>query len=250
MTLGLLGGMDPTGGAGLLRDAWAAAAVAPDATLSCVATALTVQGDGERARSFPVAPSSFVERLAPLDAAAVIKVGVLPASLGLALHEWLGRREVFVVLDPVLHASDGGALGGSVDAYALCCGPRTILTPNINEARRFVGDSSLEGETLVRAVAAVTGAGVVLLKGGHAAAAAATIVDFVLSGHGVERVERTRVQGPEIRGTGCALAAAIAGYLWRGVAARDAVLAGVRWLDDARTTTRQAPDGRWYLSAV
>ena len=43
MSLGLVGGLDPTGGAGLLRDAWTAQSLAPSLSVRCVATALTEQ---------------------------------------------------------------------------------------------------------------------------------------------------------------------------------------------------------------
>jgi len=246
MILGFVGGMDPTGGAGLLRDAWTAASIAPDAELRCVATSLTAQGGRQRASGYPITTESFEDRLAALEDATVLKVGLLPAPLGVTLRAWLQRRAIPVVIDPVLHASDGGALGGSAGSYASCCGPRTILTPNLDEARSFVADLSLEAEALTRAVADATGAGVVLLKGGHQAAAA-TIVDFMTTDCGVQRIERQRKEGPDIRGTGCALGAAITAYLGRGYEVPDAVVTAVHWLDAARRSARRAPDGRWQL---
>lgn len=247
MSLGFLGGMDPTGGAGVLRDASTARAIAPAAPIACVVTSLTAQGGGVRAHSYPVDAGSFAARLTHVDTVKVLKVGVVPTSLGEVLRAWLSQRVVPVIIDPVLCASDGGALGGSVGTYIGCCGAQTLLTPNVEEARHIVGDPSLVGEALACAVAEVTGAGAVLLKGGHAAVTT-SIVDIFWDPRGVERIARPRIEGPDIRGTGCALGAAIASRLWLGDTIREAVDAAVRWLDAARRSTHPGPDGRFHLS--
>lgn len=246
MKLGLIGGMDPTGGAGLLRDAWTTEMIAPDLEIRCVATTLTRQGGDRAATSYPVPPEQFEHQLAALDEVSVLKLGVLPATLAEPFIAWQEGRSIPVVLDPVLHATDGGALGGQASTYARCCGSQTLITPNVYEARRLAEAPTLEGEPLAAAVLEATDAGMVLLKGGHAPSED-TVVDHLLIGSTMTRFERRWCDGPEIRGTGCALGAAIASSLTLGRSVPDAVRTAIQWLDEARTMARKVADGRWHL---
>jgi hypothetical protein len=74
----------------------------------------------------------------------------------------------------------------------------------------------------------------VLLKGGHAETG--SIVRDVLASAGGVRAsfQRPRIAGPELRGTGCALATAIAVH-WRGHDSLvEATQAAIGWLDEQR----------------
>ena len=65
-----------------------------------------------------------------------------------------------------------------------------------------------------------------------------SIVDVLQTEEGARRLERPRVDGPDPRGTGCALATAIACGLARGASVHGAVTTAIAWLDEARTRAR------------
>jgi hydroxymethylpyrimidine/phosphomethylpyrimidine kinase len=125
------------------------------------------------------------------------------------------------VLDPVLAASSGGALLDVAGRAALVetLLPRvSVLTPNIPETAALLGlDAARDEEELLRQGRALLALGpeAVLLKGGHGGGAHST--DLLLTSAGPPTrfaAERSAVQR---RGTGCALASAIAAGLSAGL---------------------------------
>jgi hydroxymethylpyrimidine/phosphomethylpyrimidine kinase len=136
-------GLDPTGGAGIEAD------IEAIASMGChtapVVTALTVQ-DTQRVLRFVATDNLLLVEQArsvlediPIQA---IKIGMV-GSVGNAevLHSILiDYPEVPVVMDPALSAGGGGALAdeGIVDALRALLLPQiTVLTPNAAEARRL-----------------------------------------------------------------------------------------------------------------
>lgn len=223
----LLGGLDPSCGAGITVDATVAALhhVEP----LPIALLLTEQNRRRFVRSEPV-PADCWRRamhdvLADGDVHAV-KVGligdpVLARGVARELAPLRGRAPI--VIDPVLSATAGGLLPppGLVDAYREVLLPlATLLTPNHPELGALGGGD-------VRNVLAA-GAGAVLQKGGHDAAPHCEDVLW----HGRERLafRRERLPCGPVRGTGCALAAAIAASLARGVALAEACRRSGDWL--------------------
>ncbi len=216
-----IGGLDPSGGAGLLADAEAITAAAGRALI--VATALTFQST-TRALGFAAVPIEQLRRqLEPLlqdEPVAAVKLGMLAtaqhARLLAELHDGpLGR--VPWVIDPVLAASAGLPLIDDLRAYDDLLRCATLLTPNAPEAARLAGlteagtpESSLAAGRALRS----RGARAVLLKGGHLDGAP---TDRLLDGDGLRDFPGTRLPGTR-RGTGCRLAAAIATGLARGLA--------------------------------
>jgi len=241
--------MDPTGGAGVWRDAWTLRAVDPDLVAAVVVTALTRQGHGRPAIARAVEPERFglnLERAVGRLAAApdAVKIGLLPRDaapvLAAALRE-PAFADVPVVLDPVLRASDGGALGADLEGYGNLVGRVGLWTPNGDEARIWLeGRSWRQLPELLR--------GPVLLKGGHAlsgpdatdrAPDGDTVHDRLLFSDGrVRDYMRPRAPGPDVRGTGCALASAVTAHLARGAPVELAVTRAIAWLDEARTRAR------------
>jgi hydroxymethylpyrimidine/phosphomethylpyrimidine kinase len=121
------------------------------------------------------------------------------------------------VLDPVLVSSSGGVLldlEGRERLVAQLLPLAAVVTPNLPEAALLLGvpaardeAAALEqGRELLR-----RGARAVLLKGGHASGPDS--VDLLLTpGAPPERLSAPRVAA-NLRGSGCALASAIAAYL-------------------------------------
>lgn len=245
MTLWLIGGVDPTGGAGLLRDAWTSGRVAPAREVHCVATALTRQGNEVPAEAFPVDAKRLAASLARLPEPDAIKLGLVPDELAQVLADELGRRGVPVVYDPVMAASDGGALGATEAVVRALASEVSVLTPNQSEARRLVQvrGTAMSASRLRDAL----GIDTLLLKC-VGASAPDLVRDVLVDAEGELSFERPRVPGPDPRGTGCALATAIACGLADGVGAREAVSRAITWLDEARARTAPGPDGRAHLS--
>lgn len=237
MILWLIGGRDPTGGAGVDRDRASAAELAPELDLAVLVTADTEQGDGRPARSHPRAAAELARELATFDAPSAVKLGLVPDAAVDTLLGVLGPLSCPIVLDPVLRASDGGALGSSVAGLRRLAAIATLVTPNRAEAVALAGDERDPVDALDPAA--------VLLK--DTEGDPARVVDRLALGGSVHRFERSRIAGPDPRGTGCALATAIACHLARGTPLPEACARAIAWLDDARTRTHLGPDGRPHL---
>ena len=215
--LWLLGGLDPTGGAGLLRDFATARAFEPSLRTRSVVTAFTMQGHGGPAHARAVSVDELRFQFDEGPSPAAIKIGLVPHELVDDLVVFVDRHRVPVVVDPVLVASDGGALGSDPDALRPLLERATLVTPNRDEAARL----QLRGAVLHKNVGDDPD----------------LVVDVLVEGAARHRFERPRIHGPDPRGTGCALATAIACGLARSHALHDAVVSAIAWLDRARLHT-------------
>ena len=232
MSLWLLGGLDPTGGAGVLRDFATANRIAPSLPVHCVVTAWTRQGTGAPAQSAAVDSERLVWQLRALPQPQAVKIGLVPAGLEDPLLECLAEVEAPIVLDPVLRASDGGVLGSTPQTLERLIARATLVTPNLDEAAALVDAGGDAGDLLVTLRERFPKVGI-LLKGGHAREADC-VVDRLSTSARVHELVRPRWPGPDPRGTGCALATAIACHLAQGESLEEAVSAAVSWLDVAR----------------
>jgi hydroxymethylpyrimidine/phosphomethylpyrimidine kinase len=151
----------------------------------------------------------------------------LAATIATALGLFPGP----VVFDPVLAASNGGSLfSGTAADLDLLVRRATLLTPNLAEAAALAGLPPLVTVADARAAAEALrarGARAVLVKGGHLEGAP---VDLLVTDEGVQTLAAERVPGPSPRGTGCALATAIAVDLGRGRPLAEAVAHAKAWL--------------------
>ncbi len=209
----LLGGIDPSGGAGVTADATVVALHRAEPLPIAVAT--TEQNRRGFRRCQPVPAESWCRALhVVLDDGPVhaVKVGLLADEVSVRtvareLAPLRGRAPI--VIDPVLSATAGGwtpapALVATV--LELLVPLATVLTPNAPELAALCdGDAG-------RALAA--GARAVLLKGGHADGASSA--DVLRQGDEQIVFRRERLACGPVRGTGCALAASIASRLAHG----------------------------------
>lgn len=217
----VLGGLEPSGRAGLLADVEAVRAAGGRPL--AVATCLTAQG----ARTYlsrPVEPEvlsaqlrSLLE-LGPVDA---VKLGAVPGPAAwTAICRVLRRSRCPVVVDPVLRTSRGQPLSTLRRAdFRRGAGPRWVFTPNLDEARWLLGAAARRVQATPEALAAAlveAGFGAVVVKGGHGEGPRS--VDAVGTGAGVVSLAAARLSraGRLHRGTGCRFAAALATYLARG----------------------------------
>ena len=248
ITIVVVGGLDPGGGAGLLRDVATAAALG--ATAHAVGTAWTEQGPGVH-RVEARDPVAVGRALAAAVAAgpAAVKVGMaVGPETSAAIVEALRGYAGPVVVDPVLASSRGGVLwAGPPEALLPLARRATLVTPNAPEAAALAGrpvTTPAEAEAAGRWLIEAGGCDAVLVKGGHLALAGDDrVTDVLVAGLGTTTrfLPRPRAIGPTPRGTGCALATAIAVELGRGRSLGDAVARAGDWL--ARAIARARPVG-------
>ncbi len=231
---------DSSGGAGLTRDVRVLSDFSVDAL--CVVTAVTAQSDREVSAVHHVPPEVIRAQIAgalatrPIGA---IKIGMLGtratveavvAGLRAGVSSLDGTlRGAPIVVDPVLVSSSGGILldaGGQAALTGTLFPLATLVTPNVPEAAALMGEALAvdeaaltdQGQRLLR-----FGSRAILLNGGHPYADhryargrdGEDAVDLLISSMAVERITSKRVAGSS-RGTGCALASAIAAGLAAG----------------------------------
>jgi hydroxymethylpyrimidine/phosphomethylpyrimidine kinase len=225
----LCGGLDPSGGAGLLADLEAVAAAG--ALGWAVATALTAQGAKGARLVVPATPETLVAQvdalLAGRERPRAVKTGMLGSEANaLALAARLRERPLLrvpLVVDPVLAATSGLPLldagpGGARAALESLLARAALATPNWPELEALAGRPLGSEEEAIRAARSLP-ARAVLVKGGHREGEP---VDLLVRGRSVVRIRGRRRPGTA-RGTGCRLASAAAALLARGQPVEDAV---------------------------
>jgi hydroxymethylpyrimidine/phosphomethylpyrimidine kinase len=175
---------------------------------------------------------------------------VATAPIAQAIEATLAGYAGPIVFDPVLRASSGDSLydgnRSSILASILALARRvTLLTPNLAEAAWLLDrpvSSEADARAAARALRAL-GIGAVLVKGGHLEGDA---TDVLLSSAGESLFSSPRIAGPSPRGTGCALATAIAVGLARSEPLERAVASAKTWLTGRIANAR--PVGKeWHL---
>jgi hydroxymethylpyrimidine/phosphomethylpyrimidine kinase len=241
-----IGGLDPGGGAGLVRDFLTAQALGMRAFL--VGTAFTLQTGVGGVSVEPRSPSALARDLKAAISTLrprVVKVGmVASAGLAAAITDGLAGWDGPLVFDPVLAASRGGALyQGDVSELGALLGRATLVTPNLSEAEAL-SELPVRSREDARAAAHIIlreGAAAVLVKGGHLEGGAD---DLLVTARGERVFSAPRLPGVSPRGTGCALATAIAVGLARGEGLEDAIAGGKRWLFGAIGQAQTVGDER------
>lgn len=251
-----IGGLDPSGGAGILRDALAARALGCDFRL--VGTAWAEQSAGHGVQAIDARPRREVSRaieLALQDAPAGrtgVKIGMvvnadMVTSIAAALADFAGP----IVFDPVLGASTGGALFvsgglGLWEALSPLVACSSVLTPNAHEAAALCGLPVTNTAEAERAAGLMVklGARAVVVKGGHVGGGAAA--DVLLHAGQFTTLTTPRLPGPSVRGTGCAHSASLALFLAGGARMEDACAAAQTKVAKALRGA-VAANGQWHL---
>lgn len=253
-----LGGMDPSGGAGLLRDALTLAEL--DCQPMAVSLAETLQNGLGCTRIEPPAmdPVQRLETLAPhlcgpwgvklslcaVDPAVFRRLCATLTHLAPPLRIW----------DPILAPSAGVGLhdGDALRRMAADLLPMGgwVVCPNRGEAAAFAGlaPEAIRGAS-AEALAApwlAAGAAGVWLKGGHVAGE--QVQDLWITAAAVQPLELARRLPGERRGTGCLLAATWLGLRLHGVPPAEAAILAARRLRE-RWERASAPGqaGRWQF---
>ncbi|MBU1277594.1 MAG: hydroxymethylpyrimidine/phosphomethylpyrimidine kinase [Alphaproteobacteria bacterium] len=220
-----IGGLDSSGGAGVLRDS--ATVHALGGTARVAVTAVTAQSDHAVTAVHAVPPKVVTEQIDIAGPVSAVKIGML-GTVGIveAVAATLPRAPC--VLDPVLMSSSGHMLLDDPGVTALLerLLPKVdLLTPNVPElaalARRLGVPEGDHGACVERLLQ--RGCGAVLVKGGHAQGTASVDHlyrrDIPVVAFTAPRIDAT------LRGTGCRLASAIAVHIAQGASLVDAITA-------------------------
>ncbi|MDP8954649.1 MAG: bifunctional hydroxymethylpyrimidine kinase/phosphomethylpyrimidine kinase [Actinomycetota bacterium] len=219
----VIAGSDSGGGAGIQADVRALAAHGVFATTAI--TALTAQNT-VGVHGVHVVPAEMVAAqieavLADFDVRAT-KTGMLATAeiIEVVARYAAGGRLPALVVDPVMVSAAGDRLleVEAEEAYRRLLFPHAaVVTPNLREASVLVGrtlQSVADMGEAARELATSTGAGAVVVKGGHLDADVA--VDVVWDGQGLHELGGPRTATTNNHGTGCSLASAIAAGLALG----------------------------------
>lgn len=228
-----IAGSDSGGGAGIQADLKAFSAMGVYAASAI--TAVTAQNTQAVTAIHPIPDDVVAAQIkAILDDIQIdaIKIGMLGTpSLIAAVAEALAGYDGPIVLDPVMVAKSGDALlaDSAVDTLtSLLLGRATLLTPNLPEATKLVGEGSADAQA---SALLELGVGAVLMKGGHADGAICT--DQLVSHIGMQEFSSQPVNTRNTHGTGCSYSSAIAAGLAQGMELSDAVSRAHSWLHQA-----------------
>lgn len=217
-----IAGSDSGGGAGIQADLKTFQSLGVH---GCSAiTAITAQNTRGVQRVEHVAPGMIQAQLFALAEdlpPASIKIGMLGGTAAVqAVADFLDTVKTYVVCDPVMMATRGGALldDAAYNTFRDEILPRVdLLTPNVPEAERLLSrriDSPAEAEQAARDLLKL-GVKAVLFKGGHMGSPMSC--DYWTHGTESAWLNSPRLATEHSHGGGCTLSAAIAAGRARGL---------------------------------
>lgn len=248
-----IAGSDSGGGAGIQADI---KAISATGGYACTAiTALTAQNT-LGVQAIHAVPPAFIRQqldsvFSDLDVRAV-KVGMLGdvATIRCVAEAVRDYQPPAVIVDPVMVATSGDVLLEPAAVSSLrdeLLPLADLITPNLYEAQVLLGQRGAplpetEAELRVMAKALMsTGAGSVLVKGGHGAGDES--VDVLCIDNSFEALAAPRVATRNTHGTGCTLSAAIASYCAQGLGLAQAVARAKAYISAAIAASDQLQVG-------
>ena len=234
-----IAGTDSGGGAGVVADLKTFEAHGVWGT--CAVVAVTAQNT-LGVQAFETLP---VELVRQQIASVTSDIGVDAAKTGMLASAELVRAVAtavaeagitLLVVDPVFVSKHGDTLlaDDAVAAVRDALLPlATVVTPNLPEAAALTGIDIVDRHGMEAAARrlAESGAGTVLVKGGHLGGDDSP--DLVFTDGRITWLEGTRIAGRHTHGTGCVLSAAITAELAKGMDPGDACVAAKRFIQRA-----------------
>lgn len=250
----IIAGSDCSGGAGIQADLKTVMALGGYG-MSAI-TALTAQNTkGVRAVHTP--PADFlrqqIEACLEDIGADAIKIGMIGSieNAEVIAEVLRANPDIPVVLDPVMVATSGAALGSDEVTQFIkqtLVPLASIITPNIPEAEALLGrgiksvDAALTAAKDLRDL----GAGAVLLKGGHGKGKIVT--DILWDGQDSHIFENPRIETRSTHGTGCTLASAIAAGTAQGMGLQKTCERAISYVHQAIRTAPGLGEGHGPLN--
>lgn len=251
-----IAGFDPTAGAGVLQDVrtfeacgvWGLAVV----------TAVTAQDTMGIHAWEPVSAGlarSQIEKILADARPTAIKTGMLAsADTVKVVADLAGSFGAPLVVDPVVRASTGGALGYAdvLDATRTLLLPvATVVTPNIIEAGELTGIAVSDDASMRDAARALVGLGsrAAIITGGHLGGDES--VDLLLDANGeFHELLGARLDVHDDHGTGCVFSSALAAFLARGEGLVDAARRAKGMVTRALSHAERFGEGRGPVHPV
>ena len=237
----IIGGTDPSGGAGLPADTRAMHAFHVHAC--SVVTSIVAQNTRGVKKSQIVSPdilSAQLDCLLEDIEVRAMKIGLVPT---IEAAEIIAQRCKYLqgipmIYDPVFAPSGGAPFVDAEHARAivqvLAGANCELLTPNIKEAQILSEISIVDKESLYKAAQQITaryGAHSVLIKGGHFASVdTENSLDYWWHESQMHTFSLSRIENVEVRGTGCLLASAIAAQRAQDIPLPQAIESAKHWL--------------------
>ena len=237
-----IAGSDSSGGAGIQADLKTFSALGVYGATAI--TAITAQNTKGVNSQLAISPEmvynqivAVVEDIAP----SVIKIGMLAnKEVAIIVADALSRYNIPTILDPVMVSSSGHRLL-SLDAQEVVkerlLPLSTLVTPNIPEMEALTAMSLTTAEEKLSAAKYLLslGAQAVLLKGGHEEGDTKCDTLYRLDGSNITQLNLSTptVATKNIHGTGCTLSSAIAAFMARGLALREAVQEAKNYITEA-----------------
>lgn len=237
-----IAGSDSSGGAGIQADLKTFSALGVYGATAI--TAITAQNTKGVNSQLAISPEmvynqiiAVVEDIAP----SAIKIGMLAnKEVAMVVADALSRYNIPTILDPVMVSSSGHRLL-SLDAQEVVkerlLPLSTLVTPNIPEMEALTAMSLTTAEEKLSAAKYLLslGAQAVLLKGGHEEGDTKCDTLYRLDGRNITQLHLSTptVATKNIHGTGCTLSSAIAAFMARGLALREAVQEAKKYITEA-----------------
>ena len=237
-----IAGSDSSGGAGIQADLKTFSALGVYGATAI--TAITAQNTVGVNSQLAISPEmvynqivAVVEDIAP----SAIKIGMLAnKEVAIIVADVLSRYNIPTILDPVMVSSSGHRLL-SLDAQEVVkerlLPLSTLVTPNIPEMEALTAMSLTTAEEKLSAAQYLLslGAKAVLLKGGHEEGDTKCDTLYKLDGRNITQLHLSTptVATKNIHGTGCTLSSAIAAFMARGLALREAVQEAKKYITEA-----------------
>jgi hydroxymethylpyrimidine kinase/phosphomethylpyrimidine kinase len=222
-TVLIIAGFDPSGGAGVLADIKAVAAMGCYGAAAI--TSLTFQNTRGVYGAAHQTAETLTAQLEPIfDDLGVdaVKTGMLPTSQTIEATAAALEAHTHgpVVVDPVVRSTSGFDLvdDAALDALVARLFPvAAVVTPNVVEAERITGRPVTSHAEMVNAAREIVrmGAAAALVTGGHLDLDGLA-VDVLFDGLSVHTFSEQRIDSTSTHGTGCTLASTIAAGLALG----------------------------------
>ena len=227
-TVLVIGGSDPSGGAGIQTDIKAVTALGLHA--AAIPVCITVQNTQQVTGFYPldvVVVSQQIDAIMEDMDISFVKIGMLgSAKVVSLLVEKIKRYQWKTVLDPVFHSTSNDSLSTTevISSLKKELIPQSYLvTPNLDEAARITNRSIHTLEDMKNAGEDIfsLGARYVVIKGGHGKEQQVSDVFFDGNKHRVFTLPR--IQEKKAHGSGCTFSSLITGYLALGIPVDKAV---------------------------
>ena len=209
-----IGGLDPTGGAGILADVKAIEHTG--AYGFAVASGITAQDENRCYEAWWYGANDIIKQIQPLLIAyeiKVVKIGAIGSLTTLKnVVNFIKKAlpKVIIIWDPVLASSSGSSFLSDWKEWWSLAPSLNLITPNIPECLALSGEATID-----KAIGKIAPHVPMYLKAGHQNSGVEAVEYFVTADKVVE-VKKELIAGASKHGSGCVFASTVAAKLALG----------------------------------